>query len=41
MGNFLCGAELWRSQEFCSVGASHLTYARLFLPCILEQLKGI
>jgi len=31
MGHFLCGAERWHSQEFCSRGVSHLTYVRLLL----------
>jgi len=41
MGQFLRGAELWCSQEFCSGGANHLTFVGLFLPFIFEQLKWI
>jgi len=36
-----CGAKQRRSQEFYSGGGSHLTYVRLFLPFIFEQLKLI
>jgi len=40
-GHFLCGAEQWGSQEFCSGGGNHPTHVRLFLPFFFEQLKLI
>jgi len=36
MRQFLCGAEQWRRQEFCSGWASHLTFVWLFLPFIFD-----